>query len=284
MRTGAVAGAGGWARGTAQRVPGSPWMGPGRQGRGRSRGPGRSLWAGDALGESHWPRAGPPVQTGCWAGGAWSVLPGALPWGVRDGIPRLHPRHPRLQAALPNPVGSGQEGKCPTGSDPAWLCPRVGGAPGRLSGRPLSAWAPPALHPLPPRQARARGQGPDVRCVQAGGGLGSPWRPAWRRRTVLRGSRGPAHPPAPPGPAPQDPLSSLEQELALQLQIAEASRRLSREEKLSRQARRQRKHAVLREEEKLRALERCLGEQRRHRGSLPAAALPLGRGASSVSR
>lgn len=74
----------------------------------------------------------------------------------------------------------------------------------------------------------------------------------------------------------QDPLSSLEQELALQLQIAEAARRLSREEKLGRQARRQRKHAVLREEEKLRALERCL-EQRRHRGSLPAAALPLGR-------
>ncbi|KAM7050217.1 innate immunity activator protein isoform 3-T3 [Molossus nigricans] len=75
----------------------------------------------------------------------------------------------------------------------------------------------------------------------------------------------------------QDPLSSLEQELALQLHIAEAARRLSREEKLGRQARRQRKHAVLREEEKLRALERCLGEQRRHRGSLPAAALPLGR-------
>ncbi|KAK1327949.1 hypothetical protein QTO34_012371 [Cnephaeus nilssonii] len=75
----------------------------------------------------------------------------------------------------------------------------------------------------------------------------------------------------------EDPLSSLEQELALQLQIAEASRRLSREEKLSRHARRQRKHAVLREEEKLRALERCLGEQRRHRGSLPAAGLPLGR-------
>lgn len=75
----------------------------------------------------------------------------------------------------------------------------------------------------------------------------------------------------------EDPLSCLEQELALQLQIAEASRRLSREEKLSRQARRQRKHAVLREEEKLRALEHCLGEQRRHRGSLPTAALPLGR-------
>ncbi|KAM8812400.1 innate immunity activator protein isoform 2-T2 [Rhynchonycteris naso] len=75
----------------------------------------------------------------------------------------------------------------------------------------------------------------------------------------------------------EDPLSGLEQELALQLQIAEAARRLSREEKLSRQARRQRKHAALREEEKLRALERSLGEQRRSRGSPPAAALPLGR-------
>ncbi|XP_016067063.1 PREDICTED: uncharacterized protein C1orf106 homolog [Miniopterus natalensis] len=79
----------------------------------------------------------------------------------------------------------------------------------------------------------------------------------------------------------EDPLSSLEQELALQLQIAEASRRLSREEKLSRQARRQRKHAMLREEEKLRALERCLGEQRRHRSSLPTAGLPLGRDLSA---
>ncbi|XP_066235950.1 innate immunity activator protein isoform X1 [Saccopteryx leptura] len=75
----------------------------------------------------------------------------------------------------------------------------------------------------------------------------------------------------------EDPLSSLEQELALQLQIAEAARRLSREEKLSRQARRQRKHAALREEEKLRELERSLGEQRRSRGSPPATALPLGR-------
>ncbi|XP_053515511.1 innate immunity activator protein isoform X1 [Artibeus jamaicensis] len=73
----------------------------------------------------------------------------------------------------------------------------------------------------------------------------------------------------------EDPLSGLERELALQLQIAEAARRLSREEKLSRQARRQRKRALLQEEERLRALERCLGEHRRHRASLPAAPLPL---------
>ncbi|XP_045672930.1 innate immunity activator protein isoform X1 [Phyllostomus hastatus] len=73
----------------------------------------------------------------------------------------------------------------------------------------------------------------------------------------------------------EDPLSGLEQELALQLQIAEAARRLSREERLSRQARRQRKRALLQEEQRLRALERCLGEQRRHRASLPAPAPAL---------
>ncbi|XP_026336481.2 innate immunity activator protein [Ursus arctos] len=75
----------------------------------------------------------------------------------------------------------------------------------------------------------------------------------------------------------EDPLSSLERELALQLQIAEAARRLCREENLSRQARRQRKHAMLQEEKKLRELERCLGEQRRTSGPPSAAALPLGR-------
>ncbi|XP_032734113.1 innate immunity activator protein isoform X1 [Lontra canadensis] len=75
----------------------------------------------------------------------------------------------------------------------------------------------------------------------------------------------------------EDPLSSLERELALQLQIAEAARRLCREENLSRQARRQRKHAMLQEEKKLRELERCLGEQRRASGPPSTAALPLGR-------
>lgn len=76
-------------------------------------------------------------------------------------------------------------------------------------------------------------------------------------------------PPTLTAPTPQDPLSSLERELALQLQIAEAARRLSCEENLGRQARRQRKHAVLQEERKLRELERCLGEQRRHSGRVP---------------
>nr|XP_060500039.1 innate immunity activator protein isoform X1 [Panthera onca] len=79
----------------------------------------------------------------------------------------------------------------------------------------------------------------------------------------------------------EDPLSGLERELALQLQIAEAARRLCREGNLSRQARRQRKHAMLQEEKKLRELERCLGEQRRTSGPPPAAALPLGRDLSA---
>ncbi|KAM6219840.1 innate immunity activator protein [Rhynchocyon petersi] len=61
----------------------------------------------------------------------------------------------------------------------------------------------------------------------------------------------------------EDPLSRLEQELALQLQIAEAARRLYGEENLSRQARRQRKHVMLQEERKLLDLEGRIREQRR---------------------
>ncbi|XP_032322734.1 innate immunity activator protein isoform X2 [Camelus ferus] len=72
----------------------------------------------------------------------------------------------------------------------------------------------------------------------------------------------------------EDPLSGLERELALQLQIAEAARRLCREENLGRQARRQRKHAVQQEEKKLRELQRCLGERRRSSGAPPAAPAP----------
>lgn len=63
---------------------------------------------------------------------------------------------------------------------------------------------------------------------------------------------------------PQDPLGGLEQELALQQQIAEAARRLSREESLGRQARRQRKQVALQEERKLRELQRRVGERRRN--------------------
>nr|XP_044997959.1 innate immunity activator protein isoform X1 [Jaculus jaculus]XP_044997961.1 innate immunity activator protein isoform X1 [Jaculus jaculus]XP_044997962.1 innate immunity activator protein isoform X1 [Jaculus jaculus]XP_044997964.1 innate immunity activator protein isoform X1 [Jaculus jaculus] len=75
----------------------------------------------------------------------------------------------------------------------------------------------------------------------------------------------------------EDPLSSLESQLALQLQITEAARRLCTEENLSRQARRQRKHSALQEEKKLRDLQRCLGERRRHSEPLPAPAPSLGR-------
>lgn len=63
----------------------------------------------------------------------------------------------------------------------------------------------------------------------------------------------------------------------MQRQIAAAARRLCGEDHLSRQARRQRKHAVQREEEKLRALQRCLRERRRSAGAAPAARA-LGRG------
>ncbi|KAG8518014.1 Innate immunity activator protein, partial [Galemys pyrenaicus] len=73
----------------------------------------------------------------------------------------------------------------------------------------------------------------------------------------------------------EDPLSSLEQQVALQLQITEALRQLVKEENLSRQARRQRKHAMLQEEKKLQELERCLGEQQRNSGPPPAPARHL---------
>lgn len=81
-----------------------------------------------------------------------------------------------------------------------------------------------------------------------------------------------------PQPLPQDPLSSLERQLALQLQITEAARRLCAEENLSRQARRQRKHAALQEEKKLRDLQRCLGDRRRNSDPPPTTVPSLGRG------
>ncbi|XP_063096336.1 innate immunity activator protein isoform X2 [Cavia porcellus] len=68
----------------------------------------------------------------------------------------------------------------------------------------------------------------------------------------------------------EDPLSSLERQLALQLQITEAARRLCAEENLSKQMRRQRKHAALQEEKKLRELQRSLGERRRNSEPPPA--------------
>uniref|UniRef100_A0A8D0DZ34 Innate immunity activator n=2 Tax=Salvator merianae TaxID=96440 RepID=A0A8D0DZ34_SALMN len=59
-----------------------------------------------------------------------------------------------------------------------------------------------------------------------------------------------------------DPLSELERDLALQLQIAEAARCLSREENLTKQVRKRRKSAVLKEEKKLKELEQSLNEYR----------------------
>ncbi|XP_029418016.1 innate immunity activator protein isoform X2 [Nannospalax galili] len=75
----------------------------------------------------------------------------------------------------------------------------------------------------------------------------------------------------------EDPLSGLERQLALQLQITEAARRLCAEENLSRQARRQRKHAALQEEKKLRELQRCLGERQRNSEPPPTTEPSLGR-------
>lgn len=60
----------------------------------------------------------------------------------------------------------------------------------------------------------------------------------------------------------QDPLSTLERDLALQLQIAEAARCLSKEENLAKQVRKRRKSAVLKEEKKLKELEQALSDYR----------------------
>lgn len=57
-------------------------------------------------------------------------------------------------------------------------------------------------------------------------------------------------------------MSTLERDLALQLQIAEAARCLSREENLTKQVRKRRKSAVLKEEKKLKDLEQALNEYR----------------------
>lgn len=70
--------------------------------------------------------------------------------------------------------------------------------------------------------------------------------------------------------------------MALQLQITEAARRLCAEENLSRQARRQRKHAALQEEKKLRELQRCLGDRRRNSEPPPTTVPALGGGEPTV--
>ncbi|XP_068774141.1 innate immunity activator protein isoform X2 [Struthio camelus] len=66
-----------------------------------------------------------------------------------------------------------------------------------------------------------------------------------------------------------DPLSTLERDLALQLQIAEAARRLCREENIGKQLRKRRKSAALKEERKLKELETTLNECRLRAGCRP---------------
>ncbi|KAM6108178.1 innate immunity activator protein [Pterocles gutturalis] len=68
-----------------------------------------------------------------------------------------------------------------------------------------------------------------------------------------------------------DPLSALERELALQLQIARAARRLCREENIGKRLRKRRQSAALREEQKLRDLENVLSQRRLLDGHRPLA-------------
>ncbi|XP_068516075.1 innate immunity activator protein isoform X3 [Anas acuta] len=79
-----------------------------------------------------------------------------------------------------------------------------------------------------------------------------------------------------------DPLSALERDLALQLQIAKAAHRLCREENISKQLRRRRKTAALKEEKKLKELENTLSQCRLLAGHRPLPASGSG-GAQELS-
>ncbi|XP_037266374.1 LOW QUALITY PROTEIN: innate immunity activator protein-like [Falco biarmicus] len=76
-----------------------------------------------------------------------------------------------------------------------------------------------------------------------------------------------------------DPLSALERDLALQLQIAKAARRLCREENISKRLRKRRQTAALLEEQKLKDLENILNQRRLLAGQRP---LPAGAGTSAA--
>ncbi|XP_069628065.1 innate immunity activator protein isoform X1 [Haliaeetus albicilla] len=76
-----------------------------------------------------------------------------------------------------------------------------------------------------------------------------------------------------------DPLSALERDLALQLQIAKAARRLCREENISKRLRKRRQTAALLEEQKLKDLENILNQRRLLAGRRP---LPAGGGTSAA--
>ncbi|NWR77988.1 INAVA protein, partial [Centropus unirufus] len=69
-----------------------------------------------------------------------------------------------------------------------------------------------------------------------------------------------------------DPLSALERDLALQLQIAKAARRLCREENISKRLRKRRQTAALLEEQKLKDLENILNQRRLLAGRRPLSA------------
>ncbi|XP_054659900.1 innate immunity activator protein isoform X1 [Grus americana] len=66
-----------------------------------------------------------------------------------------------------------------------------------------------------------------------------------------------------------DPLSALERDLALQLQIAKAAQRLCREENISKRLRKRRQTAALLEEQKLKDLENILNQRRLLAGRRP---------------
>ncbi|KAF1581788.1 Innate immunity activator protein, partial [Eudyptes moseleyi] len=76
-----------------------------------------------------------------------------------------------------------------------------------------------------------------------------------------------------------DPLSALERDLALQLQIAKAARRLCREENISKRLRKRRQTAALLEEQKLKDLENILNQRRLLAGRRP---LPAGGGTGAA--
>ncbi|NXH13920.1 INAVA protein, partial [Bucco capensis] len=76
-----------------------------------------------------------------------------------------------------------------------------------------------------------------------------------------------------------DPLSALERDLALQLQIAKAARRLCREENISKRLRKHRQTAALLEEQKLKELEKVLNQRRLLAGRRPLST-PAGRSAA----
>ncbi|XP_074781721.1 innate immunity activator protein [Athene noctua] len=76
-----------------------------------------------------------------------------------------------------------------------------------------------------------------------------------------------------------DPLSALERDLALQLQIAKAARRLCREENISKRLRKRRQTAALLEEQKLKDLENILNQRRLLAGRRP---LPAGGGTGTA--